>query len=325
VAVQAKPVVVLLGPTASGKSDAALLLAERLDGEIVTLDSAQVYRGMDIGTAKPDAATRARVRHHLLDLIDPTEAYSAARFCTDAHAAVADIHARGKLPIIAGGTMLYYKALRDGLDDLPQANLAARATIEAQAKEHGWPALHARLQELDPVTAARLAPNDAQRISRALEVHATTGKALSAHFSTPNTVKHPMVVGKLGNAVMLPIALVPSDRSALHTRIAQRFDAMLRHGLLDELRGLQARYPLTPDMPSMRCVGYRQAWVTLAGEQNLVALRETGIAATRQLAKRQLTWLRGMTEVETIDCCREDAAQEVLALAQMRLAQYDGR
>jgi tRNA dimethylallyltransferase len=273
-----------MGPTASGKSGLALALAERFDGEIVSVDSAQIYRGMDIGTAKPDAATRARVPHHLLDVIDPTEAYSAARFAREAVAAIAAIRARGRMPILAGGTMLYFKALCDGLSALPGANPGLRAELDARAAREGWPALHAELARVDPATAARLDPGDSQRIQRALEVWHLAGAPLSSLQGRRDP----------GEALgpTLRIALIPSDRALLHETIARRFDGMLAAGLVDELRLLRGRYALTVDLPSMRCVGYRQAWAYLDGGIDAATLRERGVAATRQLAKRQFTWLR---------------------------------
>ncbi|HYR00487.1 MAG TPA: tRNA (adenosine(37)-N6)-dimethylallyltransferase MiaA [Casimicrobiaceae bacterium] len=274
-----------MGPTAAGKSALALALAERLDGEIVSVDSAQIYRGMDVGTAKPDAAARARIPHHLIDIVAPTESYSAARFRDDALAEIAAIRARGRVPIVAGGTMLYFKALTEGLSALPQADAAVRARIDARAARDGWPALHAELARVDPVTAARLAPTDAQRIQRALEVFELSGQPLSALQGARETG------GELGAVVR--IALVPEDRARLHAAIAERFDAMLAAGLVDELRRLRARHALEPSLPSMRCVGYRQAWEYLDGRIDAPTLRAKGIAATRQLAKRQLTWLRG--------------------------------
>jgi tRNA dimethylallyltransferase len=278
------PAVLLMGPTATGKSALAIALAQRLGGEIVSVDSAQVYRGMDIGTAKPDAATRAAVAHHLVDVVDPTEAYSAARFRADALAAIAGIRARGHVPIVAGGTMLYFKALTEGLSALPQADPAVRTRIDARAAVEGWPALHAALARVDPATAARLPPNDAQRIQRALEVYELCGRPLSALQGT----REPGAA--LGAVVR--IALVPQDRARLHAAIAERFDTMLAAGLVDELSRLRARYALAPSLPSMRSVGYRQAWEFLDGRIDAAMLRGKGIAATRQLAKRQLTWLR---------------------------------
>ena len=289
--------VVLVGPTASGKSAVALELARRFDGEIVSADSAQVYRGMDIGTAKPDAVTRARIRHHLLDLIDPTDAYSAARFRSDAAAAIADIRSRGRVPIVAGGTMLYVKALREGLSELPQADPALRAELDARAARIGWPSMHAELARVDPFTAARLAPTDAQRIQRALEVHALTRRPLSALQGARTAEFDGMLV----------LALVPADRFRLHAVIGLRFDAMLAAGLVDEVVALRARFDLRPGLPSMRAVGYRQVLEYLDGRIDRSALRERGIAATRQLAKRQLTWLRRM-EVETFECFAPDVA-----------------
>jgi tRNA dimethylallyltransferase len=282
----------LLGPTASGKSRLALEFAARHPLEIVSMDSGQVYRGMDIGTAKPSADERARVRHHLLDLIDPTQSYSAGRFRADAVRAIVEIQGRGRIPLLVGGTMLYYKALAQGIDTLPQAEPELRAQIDARAARHGWPALHADLAQVDPVTAARLSPNDAQRIQRALEVWELTGKPLSAmQNSAP-----PALPFELRG-----YALVPEDRADLHRRIAERFERMLRDGLADELAALRKRYDLHPGLPSMRCVGYRQTWGYLEGEYGKDALREKGIAATRQLAKRQLTWLRSLPGLEPAD------------------------
>jgi tRNA dimethylallyltransferase len=272
-----------MGPTASGKSALAMELAAKLGGEIVSVDSAQVYRGMDVGTAKPSPDERAQVTHHLLDIVDPTDAYSAARFVADARRAIDDIRARDRLPILAGGTMLYFKALTEGLSSLPRADTATRERLDARAAAEGWPALHAELATVDPATARRLPPTDAQRIQRALEVYYVTGSPISALQGRRD-------VAALGRT--LAIALVPPDRAALHDAIARRFDAMLRAGLVDELRALRAAHALEPSMPSMRCVGYRQAWQFLDGAIDGQALRASGIAATRQLAKRQLTWLR---------------------------------
>jgi tRNA dimethylallyltransferase len=305
------PAILLMGPTASGKSALALSLARRFRGEIVSADSAQVYRGMDIGTAKPDAATREAVPHHLLDLIDPTEPYSAARFRDDALRAIAAIRGRGHVPIVAGGTMLYFKALREGLSALPQADATVREEIDARAAREGWPALHAELARVDPATAARLAPQDAQRIQRALEVHALTGQPLSALQGARDAQQDP------GPTIV--IALAPADRAALHAAIARRFDAMLTAGLVEEVRALRARYPLRPQMPSMRSVGYRQAFEYLDGRGGMAELRERGIAATRQLAKRQLTWLRGM-RVDAIECFASDAAEVAAARVASGLA-----
>ena len=308
------PAVLLMGPTASGKSALALALAERFDVEIVSVDSAQIYRGMDVGTAKPDAATRARVPHHLIDVIEPTEAYSAARFCADALNAIAGIRSRGRVPLLVGGTMLYFKALREGLSALPQADAAVRNEIDARAAREGWPALHAELARVDPATATRLAPQDSQRIQRALEVHALTGQPLSA-LQGARDARH-----DIGPTIL--IALAPADRAALHAAIARRFDAMLAAGLVEEVKALRLRYPLTPQMPSMRSVGYRQALDYLDGRGALAERRARGIAATRQLAKRQLTWLRGM-RVETIECFAKDAAAMATARVEAELAAVD--
>ena len=293
-----------MGPTASGKTGVALELAQRLPLEVVSVDSALVYRGMDVGTAKPDTATRRQVPHHLVDIIEPTESYSAARFAEDATRLVAEIRSRGRLPLLVGGTMLYFKALREGLSGLPPADPATRAGLDAQAAAEGWPALHRRLAEVDPVTAARLEPGDAQRIQRALEVHILTGRPMSALLAEGRR--------RSSAGPMACVSLEPSDRSALHARIAQRFDAMLTQGLVEELRQLRDRHPLHPGLPSMRCVGYRQAWLHLDGQLDARGLREAGIAATRQLAKRQLTWLRSTEEVHRVDCLANDAAAQVL-------------
>lgn len=277
------PAVLLMGPTASGKSALAMALAGELDGEIVTVDSAQVYRGMDVGTAKPSRDERARVPHHLVDIVDPTESYSAARFVADALRAIEGVRARGRLPIVAGGTMLYFKALTEGLSSLPRADAHVRAKLDARAAAEGWPALHAELARVDPATARRLPPTDSQRIQRALEVYYVTGTPISA-------LQGRRAASPLGSAIA--VALMPPDRAALHDAIARRFDAMLDAGLVDELRTLRNAYALDPAMPSMRCVGYRQAWQFLEGAIDADALRASGIAATRQLAKRQITWLR---------------------------------
>jgi len=279
----------LLGPTASGKSRLAMALGETLPVEIVSVDSGQVYRGMDIGTAKPTPEERARVPHRLIDLVDPTEPYSAGRFREDAIAAVEGVLAQGRIPLLVGGTMLYYRALAQGIDALPAANPTLRAAIAAEAAEKGWPAMHAQLTRVDATTASRVAPSDSQRIERALEVYRATGTPLSALHTAPRAVLP---------FRLLAFVLMPGDRTALHRRIAERFDAMLKDGLVNELRALRERHPLHAGLPSMRCVGYRQAWKYLEREYDHAALRERGIAATRQLAKRQLTWLRSIEEVE---------------------------
>ena len=310
----------LAGPTASGKTAAALAIAQEYDCEIISVDSALVYRGMDIGTAKPSAAELAQVPHHLIDIRDPLNAYSAAEFVRDATALIHDIAARGKLPLLVGGTMLYFKALFDGLDDMPTANAAIRAAIEQEAAEKGWAALHAQLAEIDPVTAARLAPADSQRIQRALEVFRVSGLPIS-HFQTKsaeNTTKiiatnaQPVsVAGDLadfsGNRL---ISLEPENRAWLHQRIAQRFDSMLQNGFIDEVRRLEARGDLHADLPSIRCVGYRQLW----HEPDMAKARELGIIATRQLAKRQITWLRSMPQRHAIAADSPTALGDVLAL-----------
>jgi tRNA dimethylallyltransferase len=304
-----KPLAVaVMGPTASGKTAAALAIARQIPSEIISVDSALVYRGMDIGTAKPSAGELASVPHHLIDIIDPAEAYSVAQFRADTLRLVADISARGKLPLLVGGTMMYFKGLTDGLDELPAANPQLRAAIEAEAVRIGWPAMHEKLRALDPVTAARLAPNDAQRINRALEIIELSGRPMSELLSGRAKLALPFE--------LLSFALEPSDRGVLHARIATRFDQMLGasddSGIVAEVAGLRARGDLHPGLPSMRCVGYRQAWDYLDGKIDRTALRETGIIATRQLAKRQLTWLRSMPERVVIDCVGGEPAVEML-------------
>lgn len=308
--------IALVGPTASGKTAAALRLARHLPIEIISMDSALVYQGMDIGTAKPSAEELAQVPHHLIDIRDPLHAYSAADFERDARQLIQDIQARGKLPLLVGGTMLYFKALNEGLDDLPRADAQVRHAIEEQAQQQGWPALHAQLMQFDPVTAARLAPNDAQRISRALEVWRISGKALSQWFEEAAKQR-----GASGQQLQMPVvSLEPLDRAWLHERIALRFDTMLAHGFIDEMHKLRNRHDLSPDLPSMRCVGYRQAWEILDEAQAthtpleslLPRLRELGIAATRQLAKRQLTWLRSMPERHVVACDSAHASEQVV-------------
>jgi tRNA dimethylallyltransferase len=300
----------LAGPTASGKTAAALAIASVLPVEIISVDSALVYRGMDVGTAKPSAQELAAVPHHLIDIRDPLQAYSAAEFVHDATQLVHDIHARGRHPLLVGGTMLYFKALFDGIDDMPPADATVREQIEAQARTQGWSALHAELQRVDPVTAARLPPTDSQRIQRALEVFRLTGRPLSS-FHTRSDDAQPSAAAR---ATTL-ISLEPADRAWLHARIAQRFDAMLTAGLLDEVQRLRARGDLQADLPSMRCVGYRQAWEALDGIFPMHELRERGIAATRQLAKRQITWLRSMPQRRVVACDAPDALGQVLQLA----------
>ncbi|ASL43465.1 tRNA dimethylallyltransferase [Burkholderia sp. AD24] len=301
------PIPCLLGPTASGKTAAALALAARRPVEIISVDSALVYREMNIGTAKPTDDERAVAPHHLIDIVDPTDAYSAAQFRTDTLRLTGEIHARGRLPLLVGGTMLYYKALTQGLNDLPAADTDVRATLDADAAREGWPAMHARLAAVDTATAARLAPNDSQRIQRALEVFMLTGQPMSVLLAAPARVDDAAAQWRF-----MPIALEPSDRSWLHARIETRFDAMLAGGFIDEVVKLRERGDLLPEMPSMRCVGYRQVWEYLDGAVDYPTMRDKGVFATRQLCKRQLTWLRGMTERVVVDCCDPHATARVL-------------
>ncbi|HYS76206.1 MAG TPA: tRNA (adenosine(37)-N6)-dimethylallyltransferase MiaA [Burkholderiales bacterium] len=283
-----------MGPTASGKTRLALDLAHVLPLELVSVDSAQVYRDMNVGTAKPSAAQRAAVPHHLIDIIDPTEAYSAARFREDALRLMREITARRRIPLLVGGTMLYFKVLREGLSDLPESDAKVRADIDAAAAQRGSQALHAELARVDPETATRLKPTDAQRIQRALEIFRISGKPMSQLLRRGKSAALPFR--------LIELALVPSDRGALHRRIEERFDAMLERGLVEELRALRERYALRPGLPSMRCVGYRQVWQFLEGQIDRDELRNRGIFATRQLAKRQLTWLRATPEIRSFDC-----------------------
>jgi tRNA dimethylallyltransferase len=300
--------VAIMGPTASGKTAAALAIARAMPVEIISVDSALVYREMDIGTAKPSAEELASVPHHLIDIIDPLESYSVMQFREDAIRLVADIQARGKLPLLVGGTMMYFKGLVDGLDDLPTADAAVRARIDADAARIGWPGMHARLRERDPATADRLAPNDAQRINRALEIIELTGKPMSELLARREKTELPFE--------LVSFALEPSDRAVLHQRIATRFDQMLGErddqGIVAEVARLRARGDLHLGLPSMRCVGYRQSWEYLDGLYDRKQLRENGIVATRQLAKRQLTWLRSMPERIVVDCLAKDATSQVL-------------
>ena len=294
-----------MGPTASGKTGAAIHLHSKLPVEIISVDSALVFKDMNIGTAKPDAATLAAAPHHLIDFIDPTSAYSAANFRSDALGLMADTTARGKIPLLVGGTMLYFKALEGGLSGLPAANSEVRARLDARAALIGWPAMHENLALRDPETAARLQPNDAQRIQRALEVFEITGEAMSALFKKQTSEVLPYKLHK--------IVLIPSDRKALHARIETRFEQMLQAGFVDEVKALKAKYPnLTAESTSMRCVGYRQALEHLSGEYDLAELRDRGIFATRQLAKRQLTWLRGMDRIIELDCLQADLNSIIL-------------
>jgi tRNA dimethylallyltransferase len=303
--------IALAGPTAAGKTAAALAIAQEHAVEIISVDSALVYRGMDIGTAKPSAAELAAVPHHLINIRDPLQAYSAAEFVRDAETLMADIRARGKLPLLVGGTMLYFKALFDGIDPMPAAHPDVRAQLEQEAQAKGWPAMHAELALVDPVTAARLAPADSQRIQRALEVYRVSGQPLSHFHATQNAIKTEAARAIPARATAL-ISLEPDDRAWLHDRIAQRFDAMLAQGFMDEVLALRARGDLHPDLPSMRCVGYRQAWEALDGLWPMAELRDKGIFATRQLAKRQITWLRSMPQRQVVACDQSDALDQVL-------------
>jgi tRNA dimethylallyltransferase len=301
-----------MGPTASGKTPIALALAREFPVEIVSVDSAQVYRGMDVGTAKSPRSERSTVPHHLIDIIDPTESYSAARFRSDALRLMIEIAARGRVPLLVGGTMLYFKALREGLAELPESDAQVRVQIDAEAAARGWPAMHAELSRVDPETAARLKPGDSQRIERAIEVFRITGVPMSTWIARGKRAELPFR--------LIELALVPSDRSALHLRIEERFDAMLERGLIEELRSLRERYALRARMPSMRCVGYRQTWQFLEGEFDRGELRNRGIFATRQLAKRQLTWLRRVELARAFDCLSQGLDAQVLAYLGDRLA-----
>jgi tRNA dimethylallyltransferase len=322
--------IALAGPTASGKTAASMAIAQRFPVEIISVDSALVYRGMDIGTAKPSAAELTAVPHHLINIREPLHAYSAAEFVTDASKLMTDIASRGKLPLLVGGTMLYFKALRDGLDDMPPANPAIRAEIDAQATAQSWPAMHAELAGVDPVTAARLNPADSQRISRALEVYRISGKPLSSFHTTQSVAVDTDDTRARGSkclqdATSLMITLEPNDRAWLHQRIAQRFDAMLAGGFLEEVKALRSRGDLHPDLPSIRCVGYRQAWEAMEGRWPMTELRERGIAATRQLAKRQITWLRSTPQRQVVACDAPDAVDQVLKQVThfLKLAAFD--
>jgi tRNA dimethylallyltransferase len=297
------PAIFLMGPTACGKTDLAVALAARFPVELISVDSALVYRDMDIGTAKPDAATLSSCPHHLVDVADPTERYSAGRFLDDVLPLLADISGRGRVPLLVGGTMLYFKALKDGMNALPKADPAIRAELEAQAEQYGWPFLHAELARLDPASAARIKPNDAQRIQRALEVCRLSGRSMSELFAEGKSTPLPYR--------LIEIALMPSDRARLHERINARFRTMLAAGFVEEVRGLRERYPLDLSLPSMRSVGYRQAWRFLDGEIDEAELYQTGAAATRQLAKRQITWLRSWQGAESFDCLQEGLTDRV--------------
>ena len=303
--------ILLMGPTAAGKTAIALELAERFAVEIVSVDSALVYRGLDIGTAKPDAALLARAPHHLIDLVEPTVAYSAGEFLTDATRVLGEIRARGRVPLLTGGTMLYFRALQSGLANLPARDPAIRAELDARAARHGWPALHAQLALVDPVAAARIQPNDGQRIQRALEVHAITGR--------PLTELHAQDLRGASQAG-LKLVVAPADRALLHERIERRFAQMLEAGFVEEVRRLAARGDLTPQMSSMRSVGYRQLWCHVAGECGLDAATLQAVQATRQLAKRQLTWLRAEPAAHWVDTGDARAAEQVIGRVREWLA-----
>lgn len=303
-----RPILCLAGPTAAGKSATTLALAARWPIEIITVDSATIYRGMDIGTAKPSLHEQQQVPQHLLDIRDPAESYSAAEFRQDALQLIEEIQARGRIPLLCGGTMLYYKALREGLNDLPQADAAVRAQIELEAAQSGWPEMHRQLAEFDPITAARLAPNDSQRLQRAIEIYRISGTPMSQLLAAERTAHDPRFN-------YITISLEPSDRLALHARIAERYRQMLDIGLVEEVRGLHSRPDLHIGLPSVRCVGYRQIWAYLDGQCSLDQAVEQAIAATRQLAKRQLTWLRAQPERIVIDCLAADAASQAVEQA----------
>lgn len=298
------PLICIAGPTASGKSAAARAIAQRWPVEIINVDSATIYRGMDIGTAKPSTQERVEVTHHLLDIIDPADSYSVASFRRDALQCVRDIQSRGRLPLLVGGTMMYFKALRDGLNDLPAADPEIRKVLESRAAAEGWPAMHTWLKTIDPITAQRLSPNDSQRIGRALEVWQISGQPMSALIGATQPADEPVAT--------ITVSLEPLERSLLHARIAERFDQMLELGLLTEVQALHARGDLHPALPSIRCVGYRQLWAMLEGKLDLKQAKEQAISATRQLAKRQITWLRSQPERHIIDACSPSAIDQVV-------------
>ena len=304
------PAIILIGPTASGKTALSAQLAQSLQCEVISVDSAQIYKDMNIGTAKPDAEFLAQTPHHGIDIIEPHETYSAAKFRDDALIHMREITERGKIPLLVGGTMLYFKALIEGMNDLPEADPMVRLMIDTLAEEKGWPGVHANLMKVDPETAARLDPNDSQRVQRAMEIYHLTGKPMSEWLAKPKYVYFPYTP--------INIVITPSDRGVLHDRIATRFTEMLNAGLVDEVAKLRDDYPLEATMPSMRCVGYRQAWQHLNGAFGVAELFDQGVAATRQLAKRQLTWLRGMEEdgVAQFDCL--DPQMDTLVLDYIR-------
>jgi len=305
------PAIFLMGPTASGKTDLALQLARELPCEIISVDSALIYRGMDIGSAKPSAEILQAYPHHLVDIIDPAQSYSAAQFREDALAAMADITARGRIPLLVGGTMLYYKALTDGLASMPAADPQIRAALEQQAATEGWAALHAELEQVDPVSAERIHPNDPQRIIRALEVWRVSGQSMTEHRAHQALQKQASNSGHLPYNVAT-FAIAPQQRSVLHERIAQRFQLMLEQGFLAEVEALWQRGDLHADLPSIRAVGYRQAWAYLQGDYTYDEMIERGIIATRQLAKRQFTWLRSWADVHWLDSLSCDTLPQTL-------------
>ena len=309
------PAIAILGPTASGKSNLALSITDHFPIEIISIDSAQVYRYMDIGSAKPDPQILTKIPHHLINLIDPDQQYSAAQFRHDALLTMKEITRRGNIPLLVGGTMLYFKALREGLSDLPPADQQIRKEIEASAAEKGWSTLHHLLQSVDPISAERIQPNDSQRIQRALEIYYLTGKPMSQQMvsSQPTSIKKRII----------SIALLPSDRKVLHQRIQHRFETMLEMGLIEEVRSILSQFSLTLEMPSMRCVGYRQVYQYLQGQLSLMELREKGAAATRQLAKRQLTWLRSMEQLTEFDCLADNLLEQAMYYLQTMLNTND--
>jgi tRNA dimethylallyltransferase len=302
------PILCLAGPTASGKSASTHILAQHWPIEVIVMDSATIYRDMDIGTAKPSAEEQAAIPHHLLDIRDPAESYSAAEFATDATRLIQEIRARGHYPVLCGGTMLYYKALREGLNDLPQADPAIRQQLDERAQEIGWPGMHEELTRIDPATAARLAPRDSQRIQRALEIFHISGKTMSDWLKDKAQPQE-------GSHQYVTMSLEPEDRSWLHKRIAVRYHDMIEQGLLQEVEKLYQRPDLHPGLPSIRCVGYRQLWSYLDGEVSLDLAIEQAIAATRQLAKRQLTWLRSEPERQQFNCQNPQAAEQIVQAA----------
>ena len=309
------PAIAILGPTASGKSNLALSITDHFPIEIISIDSAQVYRYLDIGSAKPDPQILTKIPHHLINLIDPDQQYSAAQFRHDALLTMKEITLRGNIPLLVGGTMLYFKALREGLSDLPPADQQIRKEIEASAAEKGWSTLHHLLQSVDPISAERIQPNDSQRIQRALEIYYLTGKPMSQQMvsSQPTSIPYRLI----------SIALLPSDRKVLHQRIQHRFETMLKMGLIEEVRSILSQFPLTLEMPSIRCVGYRQVYQYLQGQLSLMELREKGAAATRQLAKRQLTWLRSMEQLTEFDCLADNLLEQVMYYLQTMLNTND--